>query len=178
MVDLLAFLPPFRAAELLRKDTIMKRFFGRRMLMGFFGLTTMLALVGWSSGRGGACSRGEYNPERMKSMATHFVDEALDDLDATEAQRTALHGIKDDLLKEAQGMREKKKAMRQELVTLWDSPNPNPEEVHARIDARIEELRVLAHKAADAGLEVHQTLTPEQRAQVSQRIKSRMEKEK
>lgn len=154
----------------------MKRFFGRRMLMGFFGLTTLFALAGWSHGRGGACGRGEPSPERMQAMATHFVDEALDELDATEAQRTQLHGIKDQLLKDVQGMREKKKAIRQELLTIWESPNPNPEDVHARIDARIEELRLMAHKAADAGLEVHQTLTPEQRAQVTERIKARTQK--
>ena len=45
----------------------------------------------------------------------------------------------------------------------------------ALVDARIDAMRTMAHEAVDAAAEVHATLTPEQRAQVSKRLRRHLD---
>jgi protein CpxP len=46
--------------------------------------------------------------------------------------------------------------------------------VHALVDARMDAFRAFAHKVADAALEAHRILTPEQRQQVTTEVRERM----
>jgi Spy/CpxP family protein refolding chaperone len=121
------------------------------------------------------CARHRADPAHIDKVVTAHLDDALDNLDATGAQRAKVHSLKDKLLQDGLALRGGQREARRELVAQWDADRPDAAKVHAVIDARIEALRAFAHEAADAALDLHETLTPEQRAKVSKRIHRRMD---
>jgi Spy/CpxP family protein refolding chaperone len=146
-------------------------------------LTSIAVLAALAAGfvlltgfRGGCGGHHHADAASVDKMIAAHIDDALDDLKATDAQRAQVLALKDKypLLKGGalhQGQAEAKKA----LVAQWDLATPDPAAVHALVDARIEAIRAFAHQAADAGLDLHGILTPEQRAQVSKKIHRRMD---
>lgn len=143
-------------------------FLRRRFLMipVIFGAGAALAGFGFSHhGRCGGW--GGRDPAKMARHVNAFVDDRLDDLDATDAQRQSIHAIANGLLTDLQAMRAEREDTREQLLSFWESDNPDPAAVHAAVDARVEKLRVMAHKLADAGLAARSTLDPKQRAKVA-----------
>jgi Spy/CpxP family protein refolding chaperone len=149
----------------------MKRF-PRFFLMAILGVTAIFALAGFRHAGWGAHCRN-WSPEQAQKFITAHVDDTLDDLNATDAQRAKVNALKDDLLKDGFAMHQQRMNDAKEMLAIWESANPDAADVHARIDARIESMRAFAHKAADAALELHSTLTPEQRAQLAEKIRDR-----
>ena len=111
----------------------------------------------------------ERGPERARQFINWKVDDALDELDATDAQRAKAHALKDRLFEEGMKMRDEKEQVRAALMEQWKSDRPDAAAVHREVDRIADEFRAFAHQAADAALELHQTLTPEQRAELLQR---------
>jgi protein CpxP len=148
-----------------------RRSFRRRFLLIPALLIGGAALVGWGFGGHGHC--GGKNPERMERHMKAFLEDRLEDLDATDAQQKQIQAIAAGLFGEAKAMHAEREDMREQFLSFWDAESPDPKAVHAAVDARIEKLRAIAHKAADAGLQVHGVLKPEQRGQVSEAIRER-----
>ena len=115
-----------------------------------------------------------HDPAAVAAFVTDRVDDALDDLDATPDQRTHIHAVKDRLLASAQQIHVGGDATRQAFLDAWKSPSPDRARLHALVDERAETFRALAHEAVDAGLDVHDTLTPEQREKVTRKIERRL----
>ncbi len=137
-----------------------------RILLTLAGVAGVIALAGF-----GRCGPPRpHNPAEMAAFVTDRVDDALDDLDATPAQRTQIHAIKDRLLAKAAAMHQGREADGAELLAEWQSQSPDRAKLHALVDQRIDELRALAHEAVDDGIEVHGILTPEQRAKVTKKL--------
>ena len=135
--------------------------------------SAVLAFVLLSGFRGGHFG-GPRDPERVKQMITWRMDDRLEDLKATEEQKQAIHGLKDSLFEDGKRLFEENKGARTQLVEQWESANPDSRAVHALVDARVDALRAFAHKVADAALEAHRILTPEQRQQVTANVRERM----
>jgi Spy/CpxP family protein refolding chaperone len=127
-----------------------------------------IALLG--AFRGGGCGPHGRDPAQVAAFVTARVDDALDDVDATPAQRAAIHAVKDRLLAGAQKVHADHAADHQALVAQWDAEKPDAAKLHALVDARIDEVRALAHEAVDSAIQVHDTLTPEQRAKISTKL--------
>ncbi|HEX8441598.1 Spy/CpxP family protein refolding chaperone [Archangium sp.] len=136
--------------------------------------SALLAVVLLSGFRGGSMGCGGRDPERVKQMINWKVDDRLDELKATEDQKQAIHGLKDSLFEDGKRLFEEQKGVRAELLTQWESPNPDARAVHTLVDARLDALRAFAHKVTDAALEAHRILTPEQRKQVSTEVREHM----
>lgn len=134
--------------------------------LGILALLGVVTLTGF--GRCGHRPGGD--PAAMAALITEHVEDALDDLKATPAQRTQILAIKDRLLADGQKLHATRQADHAELLAQWNSPAPDRARIHALVDERIDALRAMAHEAADAGLEAHDVLTPEQRAQVSKKL--------
>jgi periplasmic protein CpxP/Spy len=116
------------------------------------------------------CGHHRPDPARMEKMVTHRVDDALDDLKATPEQRQKITAVKDRLLLSARSLRADHRATVKEALGLWEASSFDRARALALVDARIDAMRTMAHEAVDAAAEVHATLTPEQRAQVSKRL--------
>ena len=122
-----------------------------------------------------SCRHRRHDPEKMQKFVSWVVDDALDDLDATDDQRQAVHQSKDKMFAEIKKMGADRKADHREMLVQWDKESPDADAIHALIDTRIEVMRKVAHQAADEVLFIHGVLTPEQRAQLSEKMKEHMD---
>ena len=117
-----------------------------------------------------------HGPAEVAAFVTSRVDDALDDLDATPDQRSHIHDVKDRMLASAQKIHKDGDATRQAFLEAWKSPSPDRTRLHALVDARADAFRALAHEAIDAGIEVHDTLTPEQRDRITRKIERHLDR--
>ncbi|OGQ80230.1 MAG: hypothetical protein A2289_10515 [Deltaproteobacteria bacterium RIFOXYA12_FULL_58_15] len=122
-----------------------------------------------------SCRQHRHDPEKMHKFVTWVVDDALDDINATDVQREAVHQSKDRIFAEMKKVRADNKADHQAMLAEWNKESPDAAMVHALIDARIEAMRIVAHQAANEVLAVHGVLTPEQRAQLSEKMREHMD---
>ena len=136
------------------------------------GLAAALLLV---TGFRGGCGGGHADPAHLDRMVTSHLEDALEDIDATPAQKAQVMALKDRLLQQGAALRQGGRETRRQLLAQWDSAAPDRAAVHASIDARIDAMRAFAHQAADAGMDLHGILTPEQRAKISKKIHRRMD---
>jgi len=133
----------------------------------------LVALTGFS---GRFCGRGHghgRDPAAVSAFVTDHVEDTLDDLDATPEQRARIMAVKDRLLEAAKGLHGDRKEAHDALVAEWKAATPDAARLHALVDARAEEMRALAHQAVDAGVEVHDILTPEQREKLTRKVERR-----
>ncbi len=137
-----------------------------RILLGLASVAGLVVLAGWA----GPCGHRPRDPAEMAAFVRDRVDDALDDLSATDAQRTQIHAIEERMLAKAAALHQGHEADRAELLAQWNSPTPDRAKLHAMVDQRFEAMRALAHEAVDAGVEVHDVLTPEQRAKVTKKV--------
>ena len=103
------------------------------------------------------------------------VNEKLDEIGATEPQRQKVREIKDRLLKDAKALHQDHPALHQELLSLLEQDNPDPARLKALVHERTEALTRFADEAADAAIELHGVLTPEQRKKVLAMAREHME---
>jgi protein CpxP len=107
------------------------------------------------------------SPEKIQKFIAFKVNDTLDDLKATEAQRQEVNAVKDQLFEQAKSLFAGRQDLHEQFAAQWNSEQPDAKQVHALIDQRADELRAFAHSAADSMIKVHGVLTPEQRAQLS-----------
>ncbi|HET9451820.1 MAG TPA: Spy/CpxP family protein refolding chaperone [Aggregicoccus sp.] len=116
---------------------------------------------------------GRHGPERLRQLVSWRVDDTLDDLEATRAQRQAIHGIKDRLLGSGQRLMEAQKGTHAQVLAQLESPTPDARALHALVDARMDAMRAFAHEAADAALQAHGVLEPAQRQALAKQLRER-----
>jgi Spy/CpxP family protein refolding chaperone len=133
-------------------------------------LVTGIALLGAAG-----CGHRRHDPARMEKMVSSRVDDALDDLKATPEQRQRIVAVKDRLLASGRALRADHQAVTREALGLWEASGFDRTRALALVDARIDAMRAMAHQAVDGVAEVHATLTPEQRAQVTRKLKRHLE---
>jgi periplasmic protein CpxP/Spy len=133
--------------------------------------SAVLAVVLLSGFRGGGWNR---DPERIKQMISWKLNDKLDDLKATDAQKQAVHGVKDRLFEEGKLLAQEHQATRVEVLAQLESDYPDAQKLHGIVDTRIDAVRAFAHKVVDAALEVHKVLSPEQRKALSTEYRERM----
>lgn len=148
-----------------------RSFFKRGLAMvSFLGLGGMLA----------ACSparaRGEFDEEDISAIAGKRIDRALDEIDATPEQRQQIKAITDKLVNDGLAMRGKHGEVRDALHEQWGADQVDAEALHALVDERIGEFQSLSHQVVDAMAEIHDILTPEQRAQLSALMEERADR--
>ena len=118
-----------------------------------------------------------HDPAKMRKFATWVVDDALDDLDATPAQRQAVQESKDRVLAAALALHPAGVQAHRALLAEWQKETPDVERAKALIDERLAAFRLVAFQAVDEVAVVHGLLTPAQRAQVAQRVQERLDEE-
>lgn len=120
------------------------------------------------------CGRGhgEMTQERLNKMVSWKVDDFLDSVDATDAQRGRVNAIATRLANEAGPVLLDNAESRAALKQLFEAQTVDTAAVHATLDKRSEALKGVAHKVADAAIEVRAVLTPEQRQQVVAKLQA------
>ena len=142
-------------------------------------IVTALTLV--AIGVGGltlTAFRGHHrDPAQLDQMVERRLTKMLDTVQATDAQRQQITSIKDKVLADGKALRATHQATRQQLLALWKSDQPDAAQVHALVDARADGMKKFADEVADAMIQVHGILTPEQRAKISAQIEQHMSKQ-
>jgi Spy/CpxP family protein refolding chaperone len=121
---------------------------------------------------GGRYYQGRHDPKQAYQFITNRVNSMLDEIKATDEQRTQINSLKDKLWQEGMSLKTSHQGLHQDLMALWDADKVDPAQAHALVDQRIDALRAFAHDAVDSGIQLHNLLTPEQR----QVVKSEMQK--
>jgi periplasmic protein CpxP/Spy len=135
--------------------------------------SAVLAVVLLSGFRGGGWGWSR-DPERIKQMITWRLNDKLDDLQATDAQKQAVNSVKDRLFEQGKLMAQEHETVRVEVLTQLESDYPDAQKLHGIVDSRIDAVRAFAHQVVDAALEVHKVLTPDQRKELSTEYRERM----
>ncbi|MGI5865816.1 MAG: Spy/CpxP family protein refolding chaperone [Myxococcales bacterium] len=139
----------------------------KALVVGAVAIAAFVLLTGF-----GGHHRGPFHHDAAK-MRKHLdfrINDILDDLNATEAQRSQIHAIKDRLHAELEGTASQRQAAREAVHQEWRSARPDAARLHALVDQHLDAARAVLHKAVDAFVEVHAVLTPEQRAQLEEKL--------
>ena len=127
--------------------------------------SSFVFLGGWHSCR-------QLTPEekaaRLERHSTAIVDDLMDDVDADLKQRGQAQTIRKRLVTAASPLIIEQEKAKEFAYQQWDSANPDREQIHRVADERIESFRKFVHLAVDGVIELHQLLTPEQRAEVAE----------
>ncbi len=142
----------------------------KRLLVVVLGVSAFVLLAGFGFGR-----HHGFDPEKARKFADWRVDDFLDDLEATDAQRAQVHAVKDQLLDHGLKVHADNRAIRGELLAQWDAPKPDGAKVHALVDQRAAAITAFAHHVVDAGLKLHGILDAKQRGAISERIHDRID---
>jgi periplasmic protein CpxP/Spy len=109
---------------------------------------------------------GHRNLLMMRKFIDFAVNERLDEIGASEAQKQKIREVKDRLLKDGRALHESHAALREKVLALLAQDNPDPAQLKALIREGTDALSHFGDEAADALVEIHGTLTPEQRQKV------------
>ncbi len=110
------------------------------------------------------------NPKRAYEFMSVKVNSLLDEIKATDAQRAQVNQMKDELWQQGQAMHQTEQ-LREELVSQWGADQVDAAKLHALVNEKIDALRAFANKAVDDSVQLHDLLTPEQRAKLQEEIR-------
>lgn len=108
------------------------------------------------------------NPERVQRHMTERVDDFIDDVEADESQAAQIRAVASRITVQVPGVVRGHQALKESLHKAWASPKPERGALHSQLDAQLKTATGLLHDLLDAGLDVHDILTPEQRKEVGQ----------
>lgn len=120
--------------------------------------------------------RHHRDPAHLDRFLTHRLEDLLDDVHATDAQRQQITAIKDKLVADGKALHGGQADARQQLLAQWQADQPDAAKVHALVQARADGMKRFADEVADAALQVHQLLTPEQRAVVTRKLQRHLDR--
>jgi Spy/CpxP family protein refolding chaperone len=104
--------------------------------------------------------------EMMQKFVEWRVNEKLDEVKATDAQKQQVKAVEKDLFEQGRALHTGNRDFHNAVLAELQKDNPDPAQVHALVDARAASLKEFADKVADGVLKIHGILTPEQRAQI------------
>jgi Spy/CpxP family protein refolding chaperone len=118
----------------------------------------------WAQGPGGPRMHGPGMPgEMMKRMVSAALDEALDQANVTQEQRSAIQASRDRALATIDAQRPDRRAHREQMLALFATDHLDAGQLQA-LHAPMEQRHQAVQAAiAQAIVEIHDTLTPAQR---------------
>jgi Spy/CpxP family protein refolding chaperone len=130
------------------------------------GLGAAALTAAWAHGPGGMHGR------MMKRMVSAALDEALDQAKVTAEQRASVHASRDRAFAAFEAQRPDRGTHREQVLALFEADRVDPaqlEALHAQMEDRHRAVRTAVTQAI---VEIHGTLTPEQRRVVAQFVRS------
>jgi Spy/CpxP family protein refolding chaperone len=147
----------------------------RRLWLGLAAVPVVAGLTGaaaltasWAHGPGGHGGHGWM----MRRMVSAALDEALDQAGVTAEQRMAIHASRDRAFAALEAHAPDRTAHREQVLALFEADRIDPAQVqalHAQFEQRHQTIRTAITQAV---VEIHDTLTPEQRRTVAQFVRT------
>ena len=122
---------------------------------------------------GGHCGwgRGGFSVEDKKKFATAKIDEVLDELKVTDDQRKQIYASRDKLFTALEDARPDHEEKFTKITTLFEKDELDLREVEALKSEHRERITKVEEAVTQAVVEVHSTLTPDQRKQLVAKAK-------
>jgi protein CpxP len=111
------------------------------------------------------------SPERMARR----IDHMLDGLKATDAQRTQIKQIAQAAATDLKAQHEARAALRERGAQIFAAPNVDAAAAESVRQQMLQQHDQASRRGLQAMLDISKVLTPEQRAQLGQRIKQRQD---
>jgi Spy/CpxP family protein refolding chaperone len=112
----------------------------------------------------------------MHKFIDFAVDEKLDEIGATDAQKQKVREIKDRLITQGHALRADKAALREQVLEQLSKDEPDAAQIKSIVRGRVEAFSRFADEATDALVEIHGVLTPEQRQKLLADAREHMER--
>ena len=136
------------------------------------GVVAVAQMHAGQAGHGGHGHAGPDGPMMVPQMVEWLVDNTLNDVGASDAQRAKVLAVKERVLAEAAQLHKDHDATHAEFKRQWDQDKMDAARLHALVGARMDEMARVLHGAVDGIVEVHDTLNPEQRRAVTAKIQA------
>jgi periplasmic protein CpxP/Spy len=129
-----------------------------------------LALTGaWAQGPG--MHGGWGRPGMMKRMMSAMLDEALDQASVTADQRAAIHASRDRAFAAIDAQRPDPRAHRDQVLALFEGDKLDATQLQALHATMEQHHQAMQAAITQAIVEIHDTLTPEQRKLVASYVR-------
>jgi periplasmic protein CpxP/Spy len=115
-------------------------------------------------------ARDPSDPGRLDRFVSHRLDDLLDDVRATAAQRQQLNALKDKLLADGHALHAGQADAKKQLLAEWRSEAPDKAKVMAIVDERADAMKKMAEEVAAALVDAHGILNESQRALVTRKL--------
>ena len=147
----------------------------KRVFMVGAGLALGCAVAAMSV----SCSHGhgKMTPERVKTMVTWKVNDVLDEVDATAAQRKVILDASYKVLADFGKLHAQAEGDREKLLGELASNQPRADVIDAMIDTHLEALKGFLHRSVDTLLAANNVLSRDQREQLVEMAREHMQKE-
>jgi Spy/CpxP family protein refolding chaperone len=145
----------------------------RKALFGFVAaLVLMTAMLGMTGCRHHGKCGGSH--AAMMAMVRDRLDDGLGELNATEAQKTAVFGAVDEVVAEFKAFHDRSRDAHDALIEQWRSDQPDADTINAVVDDRLQDFNGLARFTVNAVVKLHGVFTPEQRNQLADKLEEHM----
>lgn len=166
------------------------RRWGRWVAVTTAAAASVVALTVWASpGHGGMGGPGSMEGRMMAMHGGHGgagaggggwlmgrgLDRMLDGVNATETQRTQIREIAQAARADLQSQRQAHVALRDRALAAFTAPSVDAREVETVRQALLAQHDAASKRMSQAMLDASRVLTPEQRAQLAERMKQRGE---
>lgn len=115
-----------------------------------------------------------FTPERVRAMVDWKTDDFLDEIEATERQRTQVTAIKDRLMDKGLALYGEHSQVRQQILEELRKERPDQNRIHGLVDQMVESKKGFAHEVANGVIELHGVLNPTQRAAVLEELEKHL----
>lgn len=119
-------------------------------------------------GKGGHCGwgRGSWSAEDKRKFANAKIDEVLDDLRVTDDQRKQIYASRDKLFTALEDAKPDRAEKFDQITALFQKDDLDLREVEALKTEHREKITKIEEAVTQAIVELHSTLTPDQRKQL------------
>lgn len=132
-------------------------------------VSATVGLSAWAHGRGGMGGPGMF-------MGGHGIEHMLDGLNATEQQRTQIKQIAQQAAADMRAQHDTRRALRDRAMQVFAAPNVDAAAAESVRQEMLSQHDASSRRMLQAMLDVSRVLTPEQRAQLAERMKQRQQR--
>lgn len=129
-------------------------------------VSATVGLSAWAHGRGGMGGHGGF-------MGGRLIERMLDDVKATEAQRAQIRQITQQAASDMQAQRDSRRTLHDRAMQVFTAPNVDASAAESIRQEMLTQHDATSRRMLQAMLDVSRVLTPEQRAQLAERMKER-----
>lgn len=106
------------------------------------------------------------DPEKMQKRISFRVNDLLEEIEASDGQRAEINAIVDELLRRLPARADDRRETREAIVEQLRRDRPDAKRLHALVDEKAKAMAELGHEVVNAALQIHEKLTPAQRAEL------------